>query len=341
VIPLTLPPRVQPGDSVALVSPSWFGAGAFPHRVDRGRAYLESLDLQLKVMPNATAIADWTAGTPRQRVDDLHAAFADPDVSVVLCAIGGNNSNELVDLLDYDLIRSHPKVFQGLSDITVLHCALQHHAGLATFYGPGLVTNLAEYPSVFEMTDSCMRAAWFGDVPLQFAAASEWTDEFLDFGTKDDLTRPRQRQPGSGWLWLHMGTAQGPIRGGCLESLCWHVKGTPEWPQLEGCVLLLEPSEDAPSPGDVASYLTDLRRIGVMDQISGLVFSRPINYRPADVPILWNVVRSATDGLDIPVLGNFDCGHSDPMLTVPLGVEVRLDSTTESFATVTAPTTPQ
>ncbi len=132
-------------------------------------------------------------------------------MSVVLCAIGGNHSNELVDLLDYELIRSHPKVFQGLSDITVLHCAMQHHAGLATFYGPALVTNLAEYPSVFEMTDRCVRAAWFGDAPIEYAAATEWTDEFLNFGTQDDLTRPRKLQPGSGWLWLHPGSAQGPI----------------------------------------------------------------------------------------------------------------------------------
>lgn len=84
---LALPARVKSGDCVALVSPSWFAAGLFPHRVDRGRAYLEGLGLRLKVMPNALAVGDWAAGTPRQRVDDLHAAFADPEVSVVLCAI--------------------------------------------------------------------------------------------------------------------------------------------------------------------------------------------------------------------------------------------------------------
>jgi muramoyltetrapeptide carboxypeptidase len=341
VTTLTLPPRVLPGDSVALVSPSWFAAGAFPHRVERGRTYLESLDLTLKVMPNAMATGAWTAGTPRQRVDDLHAAFSDPEVSVVLCAIGGNHSNELVDLLDYDLIRAHPKVFQGSSDITVLHCALQHHAELVTFYGPALVTNLAEYPGVFGMTDRSLRTAWFGDAPISFEAAAEWTDEFLDFGTQQDLTRARRCQPGEGWVWLHGGSAHGAVRGGCLESLCWHVKGSPEWPDFDDCVLLLEPSEEAPSPAEVASYLTDLRRVGVMDQICGLVFSRPTNYAPSDVPVLWNVVRDATEGLGIPVLANFDCGHTDPMLTVPLGLEVRLDSATSSFATVGAPTVRQ
>jgi muramoyltetrapeptide carboxypeptidase LdcA involved in peptidoglycan recycling len=69
------------------------------------------------------------------------------------------------------------------------------------------------------------------------------------------------------------------------------------------------------------------------------VFSRPINYLADNVPVLWDVVRDATDGAGIPVLANFDCGHSDPMVTVPLGVEVRLDSVTESFVTCVAPTT--
>lgn len=335
---LTLPPRVKVGDAVALVSPSWFGAGAFPHRVERGRAYLESLGLRLKVMPNALALGDWTAGTPRQRADDLHAAFTDPEVSVVLCAIGGNHSNELVDLLDHDLIGSNPKVFQGLSDITVVHCAIHRHASFVTFYGPALVTNLAEFPAVFEQTDRSMRAAWFGDGPIEFEPAIEWTDEFLDFGTKADLTRARERVPGDGWVWLHPGVVEGPIFGGCLESLCVHVKGSAEWPDLEDAVLLLELSEEAPSPAEVSSYLTDLRRLGALNQISAMVFSRPINYRPEDVSILWNVVRHATEGLGIPTLANFDCGHSDPMMTVPLGAQVRLDSAAGSIATTGAVT---
>jgi muramoyltetrapeptide carboxypeptidase LdcA involved in peptidoglycan recycling len=335
-----LPPRVRPGDAVALVSPSWFAAGAYPHRVERGRAYLESLGLQLKVMPNALARGAWAAGTAQQRADDLHAAFADPEVSVVLCAIGGNHSNEVVDLLDYDLIRANPKVFQGLSDITVLHTALAHHAGLATFYGPALVTNLGEYPAVFELTDRSLRAAWFGDAPLPFHAADEWTDEFLDFGTRADLARARRRRPGGGWRWLHPGQASGPTVGGCLETLCWHVKGMPEWPDVDGAILLLETSEEAPSPATVAAFLTDLDRLGVFDAIAGLVVARPANYRRGDVDVLWDVVAAITAGRGYPVLANVDCGHTDPMLTVPLGVEARLDSVAGTFTTLAAPTRP-
>lgn len=335
---LSLPPRVTAGDRVALVSPSWCGAGLFPHRVERGRQYIESIGLTLDVMPNAMAVSGWTAGTAQQRVDDLHAAFTDPRISVVLCAIGGNHSNELVDLLDFDLIRANPKVFQGLSDITVLHCAIHRHAGLATLYGPALVTNLGEYPVVFDATDRSLREAWFGGEPIAYTAAPEWTEEFLDFRTKADLSRARAMQPSEGWSWLHPGSALGPLLGGCLETLCWHVRGTPEWPDFEGGVLLLETSEEAPSPAAVASYLTDLRRVGVLNGIAGLVFSRPAFYRPDDVATLWNVVRDATTGLGIPVLVNVDCGHTDPMLTVPLGVDVVLDSVNDTFSTVSAPT---
>jgi muramoyltetrapeptide carboxypeptidase LdcA involved in peptidoglycan recycling len=329
---------VRRGDTVALVSPAWFAAGAFPHRVERGRRYLESLGLRLKLMPNALRVGDWTAGTPRERADDLHAAFADSEVSVVLCAIGGNNANDLLDLLDYDLVAAHPKVFQGLSDITVLHAAFARHAGLATFYGPALVTSLAEYPAVLDLTDRSLRAAWFGDAALTFEATSEWTDEFLDFHAQEDLTRARVLRRGGGWRWLHPGRAEGPVLGGCLETLCWHVKGSPEWPDLRGAILLLETSEEAPGPGDVAAYLVDLRRLGVLDDIAGLVMARPMNYRSAKVTALWDVVRDATAGYGFPVLANVDCGHTDPMLTVPLGVPARLDSDTGVFATTEPPT---
>ena len=101
---------------------------------------------------------------------------------------------------------------------------------------------------------------------------------------------------------------------------------------------MLELSEDALPPPDVAASLTDLKRFGVMGQIAGLVFARPYAYSPGDTEMLWKVVHNATDGLGIPVLANVDCGHTEPMLTTPLGIEARLDSTDNAFATTAAPT---
>jgi len=287
-------------------------------------------------MPHAGDRDGWVSAPAAQRVRDFHDAFLDDDVSVVLASIGGNHSNQMLPLLDYDLIRSHPKLFQGFSDNTVLHWALLEHAGLCTLYGPALVLEMAEYPKVLDYTDRYLRAAWFGDEPVSFKASEEWTDEFLDFETRADLERARVLRPNSGWEALRPGAARGPLVGGCLETICWHLKGSTEWLDLDGAILFLETSEEAPSPSDVDAYLADFENLGVFEQIGGLVFGRPAHYQDEDVEVLHRVIQERTATSSIPVLANLDCGHTDPMLTLPLGAEVRVDSAANVFETTEA-----
>lgn len=86
---VTIPARLKPGDTVAIVSPSFGAVGAWPHRAQRGIDYLRSLDLKVKVMPNAGRNDSWVSAPPEERAGDLHEAFADPEVKLVLCGIGG------------------------------------------------------------------------------------------------------------------------------------------------------------------------------------------------------------------------------------------------------------
>src|SRR5438874_8903292 len=172
---LVKPPRVRPGDTVAIVSPSAPAFGRFPHRGERGTAYLESLGLRVRPMRHAAGVDGWVSAPPEARAADLHEAFADPEVAVVLCAIGGNHSNQVLPHLDFDLIRANPKIFQGYSDMTILHWAIGQETGLSTFYGPALVPELGEFPEVLPLTDRFLRDAWFGAEPLRYEPASEWT----------------------------------------------------------------------------------------------------------------------------------------------------------------------
>jgi muramoyltetrapeptide carboxypeptidase len=330
-----VPRRVRPGDTVAVVSPSAPAVARWPHRVERGVAYLESLGLRAQVMPNAAGNRGWLSGTADERAADLHAAFADPDVAVVLAAIGGNHSNELLPLLDLDLIRENPKLFQGYSDNTVLHWALHLHAGLTTFYGPSLVSELGEFPAVLPHTDRFLRAAWFGDEPIRFEPAAEWTDEFLDWNAKADLARPRELRRSAGWVTIRQGVAEGPLLGGCLETIVWHLKGSRAWPEsFTGRILFLETSEEAPSPAHVEAYLTDLAQLGVLDELAGLVWARPYGYGEDELAALWEVLAHSTEQAALPVLGNVECGHTSPMLTIPLGVRARLDAGLGTFETL-------
>lgn len=335
---LTRPPRVHPGDTVAIVSPSFGAVGAWPHRVERATAYLEGLGLGIRLMPNAARSDGWASAPPEDRVADIHGAFLDDAVAVVLAGIGGNHSNQLLPLLDFDLIREHPKVFQGYSDVTVLHWAIARHAGVATFHGPSLVPELGEFPTVLSYTDRYLRAAWLGDEAIEFEPAATWTDERLDWDTRTDLTRPRTECESEGWVAIRDGIVSGPLLGGCLETICWHLKGSDAWVDPEGTILFLETSEEAPSPAAVDAYLTDLEQLGVFDAAAGLVLGRPYGYTADDANVLWDVVAARTDGAGLPVLANVELGHADPMVTLPLGVGAELDAGGRRFRLSAAPT---
>jgi muramoyltetrapeptide carboxypeptidase len=320
------PPRVEPGTAVAIVSPSFPAVARFPHRVERGSAYLESLGPRVRLMPNAGRADGWASASPEERAADIHAAFRDDEVAVVLAAIGGNHSNQLLPQLDYDLIGSRPKVFQGYSDVTVLHWALLRRAGLRTFHGPALVPELGEYPEVLPYTDRYLRAAWLGEETVAFEPAPEWTDELLDWNTKQDSTRPRRMKPGSGWVVIRGGRAEGPLLGGCLEAICWHLKGSAACVEPEGAILFLEISEETPSPAHVDAYLADLEQLGVRERAAGLLFGRPPHYDAERARMLLEVVAERTASVGIPALGNVDLGHTDPMVTLCLGARARLDA---------------
>ncbi|MPZ91130.1 MAG: hypothetical protein GEU68_05800 [Actinobacteria bacterium] len=341
-----LPPRVVAGDTVAIASPSWGALGRWPHRLKRGAAYLESLGLKVKIMPNALKSEGWVAGTPQERADDVNAAFADPDIDVVMAAIGGNHSNQVAPLLDFDSISEHPKPFIGFSDMTVLHWAIHQRTGLVTFYGPSLVLGLAEDGvgeglHVLEYTDRYFRAVLMGGDAIAYDAAPSWTQEFLDFDKKADVGKTRHKEPSPGWAVLREGEARGPLLGGCLETIAWHLKGSEWWLDLEGALLFLETSEEAPSPAHVDGYLTDFEQLGVFDAVTGLVVGRPAYYEHDDIELLYHVLHERTERAGIPVLANFDCGHTDPMATLPLGAEMQLDTGVGAFTTLAAPTAPR
>jgi muramoyltetrapeptide carboxypeptidase len=336
--PLTRPRRVRPGDTVAVVSPSFGAVGRWPHRVERATAYLESLGLAVRLTTNAARCDGWASAPPEARAADLHEAFADDEVAVVLAGIGGNHSNQLLPLLDFDLIREHPKVFQGYSDITVLHWAFAKHAGLGTFYGPALVPELGEFPEVLPHTDRYLRAAWLGGEPIAYEPSPVWTDERLDFDAKADLARGRELRESRGWVTIRSGTAQGPLFGGCLETICWHVKGSSAWSSPEGAIFLLETSEEAPSPADVDAYLTDLEQLGIFESAAALLVARPYGYTADDSERLWEVVARRTEAAGLPVLANVEAGHADPMLTLPFGAAAEVDAGARRFRLLEAAT---
>jgi muramoyltetrapeptide carboxypeptidase len=130
------------------------------------------------------------------------------------------------------------------------------------------------------------------------------------------------------------GIAEGRLVGGCLETICRHLKGSPAWPDLGGALLFLETSEEVPPPDRVDAYLAELAEAGVFEEIAGLVVGRPYGYDQRQASRLWAAAARWTRARGVPVLGNVECGHTDPVLTLPLGIRARLDATANTFETL-------
>ena len=175
------PPRIQPGDTIGIVSPSWGGAGAFPHRLRNGVAYLESLGFKVELSRHALEQHGHVSDTAENRAADLHEMFERSDVSAIITAIGGDHSCHLLPHIDFDLIRDNPTIFMGYSDVTVLNVAIWKKCGLVTFNGPALISDFAEYPEPLAYTvESFARTVQEGGPVGHIAPSSEWTEETLD-----------------------------------------------------------------------------------------------------------------------------------------------------------------
>ncbi len=224
-----LPTALSQGDAVRLVSPaSWFN----PDKAQVGMDALRAIGLQPKMAANALARhGQYSAGTTAQRLEDLHAAFADPSVKAVICNRGGYGSAELLSGLDLDLIRRNPKIVVGCSDITSLLTWLHDATGLVVFHGPMATGDFARENGV---------------------DAASWQASLSQH-------HPWQLGPEAEMRVLKAGHAQGKFYGGCLSMLVASL-GTPYEIQTKDTILFLE--DVGVKPYQIDRMLLQLRLAG-------------------------------------------------------------------------------
>lgn len=333
----TTPLGLQSGDTIALVSPSGRLNKLFSTRVSRAKQYITNQGFQVEEI--FTSLSPDFLESIKQRCEELHSAFRDPEIKAIVCTIGGLSANELLPHLDYDLIKSNPKIFCGYSDITLLHNAFYLYAGLRTFYGPAAITQFGEAPEPIEFVTTnffnTLVSSKASPPPIEVPRSLRWTKEHLDWFSEESNTRARKTLPSPPWKWLRAGTARGPLLGGCLPSLV-QLCGTKYLPDYTGAILLLETpegmKEGTPFPLEFArSSMADLRNSGVLEKVAGIVMGRPYMYDEEMTEGFEKMVVEQCYGLDFPILANLDIGHSDPILTLPLGAMVSLESVEGRF----------
>ncbi len=334
------PPKLNPGDKIATVSLSWGGPSVFPHRYQIGVEQLQKeFDLQVVEMPNTLKDAGWLSRNPKARAEDLMQAFSDPAIKGVIATIGGDDSIRLLPYVDLDVIRSNPKIFMGYSDTTISHL-MCYKAEMVSFYGPSVMVEFAENGGIFPYVIQSARKTLFSSAAIgEIKPSADWTVEMLDWGNPDNQNIKRKLNPSTGWKFLQgKGIHRGHLIGGCLEVFDW-TRGTELFPEnWKDAILFIETSEDAPPPAFVRYTLRAFAALGILNQLSGILFGRPgghqvpvEDFEKYDQAIL-DVVRDEAGLTDLPIITRMDFGHTSPMFVLPYGLQAEIDCDNRRFS---------
>jgi len=301
-------PRVlHEGDLVGVITPSSYVSD--PDRLALVETTIKYFGLRARMGKNVGKRAGYLAGSVEDRLQDLHEMFRDPEVKAVFAIRGGYGAAQLLDGIDYDLIRRNPKIFVGYSDITALHLAIGKRTGLVTFHGPVVLSGFSAY------TQEWFRKAMFSPEPLGAVTNPP----------ESNLLRPahplRTVRPGKG---------RGRLIGGNL-TLISTTMGTPYEIDTRGRLLFIEDVGEEPYRMD--RMLTQLRLARKFDGVAGVIFGEchectPREFQPSfeSTFSLGEIVDRILGKLDVPVLSGLTFGHTDDQLTLPEGVMATLDA---------------
>lgn len=320
--PLRKPRALQPGDTVAVIMPSTHVPD--PDRLANAGRTIEFFGLKMQA-GRFLGRRTWNfAHSIDERVQDLHDAFRNPEVKAVFCVGGGYGTMQILDKIDYGLIRANPKIFTGYSDITALHLAFHKLAGLVTFHSPVVLSSFSPY------TQKHFRKALFETEPL---------------GVVTNPPESNPLRPAHPWRAIKPGKARGPLAGGNL-TLISTTMGTPYEIDTRGKILFLE--DVGEETYSIDRMLIQLHLAGKFNGIAGLVWGEcaecgPTQFKPSQATpfTLGETIDNIFGRLDVPVLSGLTIGHTLDQATLPLGVMATLDAgkgelTIEESATVPA-----
>lgn len=338
------PPKPQPGDRIAVLSPSSGLPGILPLPFELGLTRLER-DFGLKPVEFPTTRQ--MGSTPQQRADDIHAAFADSDIRAVMASIGGDDQITVLPLLDREPLRANPKPFFGFSDNTNLLMTLWN-LGIVGCHGASVMCELGRPGAVHPLTAESLRAALFRSGPYVLPEAPEYCDESRDWAEPGTFDAEPAMQPSAGRIWHRAeGVVEGVSWGGNLEILSWLLMADreiqPDPSAYDGCVLFLETSEDLPAAEEVFRVLRNMGERGLLQRFGALLMGRARAWsfeRPNSPEAKAEYARDQREAVlraldayapEMPAVFDVDLGHTDPQQVIPYGGSVRIDGQARSI----------
>lgn len=311
------------------------------HELQIGIRRLESYGLKVKFSPNALRGLDYISSHPEERAQDLLDALRDPQTDMILCAIGGDDAYRLLPyLFEHNELKKavSEKIFLGFSDTTMNHLML-HKVGLPTFYGQAFLPDICELDEqMLPYTKQYFEELLTTGTIREIRPSDVWYDSRSNFGADAIGTSVCAHQNQGFELLQGKGAFSGKILGGCIDSLydifsrerypdtvelCSRYGLFPDASEWDGKILLLETSEEQPTPERYRCMLNALKSTGIFGAVSGILAGKPMDEKYA-----WEYKRILTEVVDnpeLPIVFNINVGHATPRCIIPFGVDATVD----------------
>ena len=326
------PKRLQPGSTIAVISPSTGLAEKFPAVFEHGLETLKDIfGFSIKEYPTARMNSKDLYNNPRLRAADINSAFKDSEVDGILSSIGGDDSIRILEHLDIDLIKKNHKFIMGYSDSTTFLSYLNLQ-GLVTYYGSSVMAGFSHLQCFPDAVEE-YRNILYSQSPYVIKPFSLWADRYMSWKDPENSGKVAEfLMDDVGHRWINKGTsAEGMLWGGCIEVLNM-MNGTFAWPTLDDFkdrILILETSEDKPSPAYVGYMLRNYGIQGILQTIKGLIVAKPKAYSSEEkLELDREILRIAVGefGCDsLNIITNVDFGHTEPRHILPLGIKLCID----------------
>ncbi|MDD4762202.1 MAG: LD-carboxypeptidase [Candidatus Pacebacteria bacterium] len=315
-----IPKKIKRGDKVMVVAPSdslSLISEKIKLIVDKR---FSKMGLELSFSKHVKELDEFDSSSIESRVGDLHEAFLDKSVKGIFTAFGGFNCNQLLRYLDWNLIRNNPKVFIGYSDTTALQNAIFAKTGLVTYSGPSYSAFGQKF--YFDYTLKYFKKCVFGNKEFNILPSKTWSDDRWYLNQED-----RKLIKNDGWLVINEGVARGKILGANISTFKL-LQGTEYFPDISNSILFLEDDSES-KMYNFDRDLQSLIHLPDFHKVKGIVIGRFQNASQIKNEHLINIIKSKKELNRVPVLANVDFGHTDPMITFPIGGEAKLTASSK------------
>ena len=311
------PPALLVGDTIAFCAPSGFLDSV---RMSLAKTRLEEKGFYIVHEDSIYRRWGYLAGTDVQRASELISYFKDKSVRAIFPGTGGYGSTRILSMLDYDIIKSNPKIFIGFSDITALHIAFNQLANLITFHTPNPMYGLGSKKGLDPISE------------LYFWSLLMNSDDNYEipFDLYGDSLKVQTMVPG---------IASGKLVGGNLSLIC-STMGSVYEAKTMGSILFIEDVGEAPYRID--RYLSELKLAGKLDLVNGIIIGR-FSRRETEAPDrstdfqMHQVFQQYFSKMKVPVIFNFPSGHGSKNVSLPLGCIVEINTDDEIFKVLESP----